>query len=218
MTEGKKKVALYARVSTSDQTPENQLLDLRAMCATRGWTIVEEFVDTGISGAKKDRPHLNRLMEAVRKRRVDGVLVWRFDRFARSLSHLVNTLEEFKERRVSFTSYSENIDTGTAQGKMVFGVMATLAEFERDLITERINSGIRRAREQGKHLGRPGLPESTIATIRELREREHLSYKTIATRLELSKSVVGKVLKVRKSSTKHDQNVAPGVDGASVAS
>ncbi len=214
MTEGKKKVALYARVSTSDQTPENQLLDLRSMCTARGWTIVEEFVDVGISGAKKDRPSLGRLMEAVRKRRVDGVLVWRFDRFARSLSHLVSALQEFNERRVSFTSYSENIDTGTSQGKMVFAVMAALAEFERDLITERINSGIRRAREQGKHLGRPGLPESTVKSIRDLREREHLSYKAIATRLELSKSVVGKVL----ASTKHDRNVAPGVDGASVAS
>ncbi len=218
MTEGKKRVALYARVSTPDQTPENQLLDMRKHCAARGWTIVKEFVDIGISGAKKDRPNLNALMEAVRKRLVDGVLVWRFDRFARSLSHLVNTLEEFNERRVSFTSYSENIDTGTAQGKMVFAVMAALAEFERQLIIERINAGIRRARDQGTHLGRPGLPESTVAAIRDMREREHLSYKAIATKLELSKSVVGKILKVRKSSTKHDQNVAPGVDGASVAS
>ncbi len=188
------------------------------MCTARGWTIVKEFVDVGISGAKKDRPALNELMEAVRKRLVDGVLVWRFDRFARSLSHLVSALQEFNERRVSFTSYSENIDTGTSQGKMVFAVMAALAEFERDLITERINSGIRRAREQGKHLGRPGLSESTVATIREMRERDRLSYKAIAIKLELSKSVVGKVLKVRKSSTKHSRNVAPGVDGASVAS
>ncbi len=216
-TEGKK-VALYARVSTADQTPENQLLDMRKHCAARGWTIVKEFIDLGISGAKTDRPALRELMEASRKRFVDGVLVWRFDRFARSLSHLVSALAEFSEYGVSFTSYSENIDTATPQGKMVFAIIAAMAEFERDLITDRIHAGIRRAStckicahpkhrtsvcpecgcdryESRKHLGRPGLPESTVAEILALHaSSDRPSYKTIATKLELSKSVVGKII------------------------
>ncbi len=205
-----KRVALYARVSTADQTAENQLLDLRKHCAARGWTIVKEFVDIGISGAKKDRPALQELMVATFKREVDGVLVWRFDRFARSMSHLVNTLEEFNERGISFTSVQEGIDTATAQGKLVFGMVAALAEFERQLIIERIIAGLRRARSEGKIIGRPGLSKSTVAEILALRGKA--STRQIAARLGIGKSVVHKVLSINP-----EQNVALSIDEAPVA-
>src|ERR1044072_7325043 len=104
MTEGKR-VALYARVSTTDQTAENQLLDLRKYCTARGWTVIEPpYVDAGVSGAKTDRPALGRLMDDVRKRRVDRVLVWRFDRFARSVAHLASAVQEFADRDIAFAS------------------------------------------------------------------------------------------------------------------
>ncbi len=212
-----KRVAIYARVSTTDQTPENQLLDLRRYCSARGWTVVEEFVDKGISGAKKDRPALGRLMEATQRRLVDGVLVWKFDRFARSMSHLVSALSEFSERGISFTSYTEGIDTGTAQGKMVFGVIAAMAEFERDLITDRINASMRRLKASGVPLGRRAwksrsgfLSESQIASI--LAERGKGSIRQIASRIGVGKSVVQKVL-----SAKDKQIVASAIDETPVA-
>ncbi len=117
-----KRIAIYARVSTSDQTADNQLLELRRHCASHGWTIVREFVDHAVSGSKKDRPHLRELMEFAWPGDVDCVLVWRFDRFARSMSHLVEALEEFRERRIDFASHQERIDTGTSQGKLMFGI------------------------------------------------------------------------------------------------
>ncbi len=151
-----KRAALYSRVSTTkDQTTENQLLDLRNYCKARGFEITVELEDSGISGTKDDRPGLRRLMEIARKRQVDVVLVWNWDRFARSLSHLINSLDEFNRLGVEFISYQQQIDTGTPQGRMLFGVMASLAEFERSLIIERIHAGLRRARAHNKRLGRP---------------------------------------------------------------
>jgi DNA invertase Pin-like site-specific DNA recombinase len=206
-----KRVAIYARVSTADQTAENQLLDLRGECARRGWAVIEPpYVDVGISGAKEHRPHLDRLMEDVRKRKVDVVFVWRFDRFARSLTHLVTALEYFRQRHIDFASYSENIDTATSQGKLVFSIFAAIAEFERCLIIERIHSGLRRARSEGKRLGRPGLPQSKIAEILALRGKA--SIRQIAARVGIGRSVVHKVL-----STKGGQNVAAAIDEMPVA-
>ncbi len=209
MTEGKR-VAIYARVSTADQTAENQLLDLRRHCAVNGWTVVEEFVDTGVSGAQADREHLGRLMEAVRRGRVDRVLVWRFDRFARSMPHLVAALEEFRRGGVEFTSRCEGIDTGTPHGKMVYHFLAAIAEFERELIIERIHSGLRRARSEGKRLGRCPIPESKAAEVLALRGTG--SVRAIAARVGLSKSLVQRLL-----STKPIMNVAQVVDGSRVA-
>lgn len=212
-----KRIAIYARVSTTDQTPENQLLDLRRYCTARGWAIVEEFVDAGISGSKKHRPALDRLMEAASRRLVDGVLVWKFDRFARSMSHLVSALQNFSECGISFTSYTEGIDTGTPQGKMVFGVIAAMAEFERDLITDRINASMRRLKAEGVPLGRRAwksrsgfLSESQIASI--LAERGKGSMRQIAARLGVGKSIVHKIL-----STKVGSNVAFSTDETPVA-
>jgi DNA invertase Pin-like site-specific DNA recombinase len=151
------RVAIYARVSTvgNGQSPEMQLRELRDYCERRGWQIVGEYVDIGISGSKDSRPELNRLMTDAHKRRFDVVCVWKFDRFARSVSHLLRALETFKVLGIEFCSYSESMDTSTPAGKMVFTVLGAVAELERSLIVERVRAGLRNAKAQGKRLGRP---------------------------------------------------------------
>ena len=146
---------MYCRVSTKDQSCEMQLRDLRAYCGARGFTEVTEFVDTGFSGSKDSRPELNRLMDDVRKRKVDAVLVWRFDRFARSTKHLLVALEEFRSSGIGFVSYQENMDTSSPLGQALFTIVAAVAELERNLIRERVAAGLRNARAAGKQLGRP---------------------------------------------------------------
>ncbi|MFN0116875.1 MAG: recombinase family protein [Elusimicrobiota bacterium] len=192
--EKSKRVAIYSRVSTHDQNPESQLLDLRQYCEARGWQS-QEFCDKGISGAKGEdkRPSLKALMDAVRKRKFDVVLVWRFDRFARSLPHLVNSLEELKSLNVDFVSYQESIDTSTAQGRLVFGVMASLAEFERSLIRDRVMAGLNRARSQGKRLGRPKTlidPKRLLAL-----KAKGFGVRAIAKELGISKDTVCNLLR-----------------------
>lgn len=151
------RVALYARCSTLNhsQDPEMQLRELREYCARRGWEIIGEYTDAGVSGAKDTRPELTRLMADAHKRRFDIVCVWKFDRFARSVSHLLRALETFKVLGIEFCSYSEQLDTSTPAGKMVFTVLGAVAELERSLIAERVRAGIRNARAKGKRLGRP---------------------------------------------------------------
>ena len=149
------RVAIYARVSTKDQSCELQLRDLRAYCAARGFSVQREYVDVGESGAKDSRPQLNDLMAAARKRLFDAVVVWRFDRFARSTKHLLLALEEFRALGIQFSSYQENIDTSSPLGQALFTIVSAVAQLERDLIRERVNAGIRNARASGKQLGRP---------------------------------------------------------------
>jgi DNA invertase Pin-like site-specific DNA recombinase len=149
------RIALYCRCSTAEQSTEMQVRELRDYCQRRGWTIVGEYVDSGFSGAKDSRPELNRLMTDAHKRLFDCVAVWKFDRFARSVSHLLRALETFKSLGVEFVSYSEAIDTATPVGKMTFTVLGAVAELERSLIVERTRAGQRNARLNGKHVGRP---------------------------------------------------------------
>jgi putative DNA-invertase from lambdoid prophage Rac len=149
------KVAIYARVSTKDQNAECQLHDLRRYCQARAWDIAGEFVDLGFSGAKNDRPALSHLMDFMRKRKADSVLVWRLDRFGRSLRHLLNTLLELTEIGANFVSYSEGLDTTTAHGRLQLSILGAFAEFERELARERIYSGLRLAKERGSRFGRP---------------------------------------------------------------
>jgi DNA invertase Pin-like site-specific DNA recombinase len=132
-----------------------QLRELREHCERRGWTVVGEYVDVGISGIKEKRPELDRLMADAAKRRIDVVACWRFDRFARSTSHLLRALDQFRALGIDFVSYSENVDTTTPTGKMVFTVLGAVAELERSLIVERVKAGLRNARAKGKRLGRP---------------------------------------------------------------
>jgi DNA invertase Pin-like site-specific DNA recombinase len=180
------RVALYARVSTSDkgQDPEMQLRELREYCSRRGWTIAGEYVDVGISGAKDSRPRLNDLMSEAHKRKFDSVVVWKFDRFARSVSHLLRALETFRSLGIEFVSYSEAIDTSTPVGKMTFTVLGAVAELERSLITERVRAGIRNARAKGTKWGRKTV-QVDAAEIRRLRT-EGLSFEAIATQLGVS--------------------------------
>ncbi len=163
------RVALYARVSThAGQNPEMQLAELREYCTRRGWEISGEFVDTGISGARERRPELDRMLAVCRRRQVDAVVVYRYDRFARSLRQLVNALCEFDALKIQFVSLHEGVDTSTPNGRLVFGIFATIAEFERELIRERVRSGLAVARAQGKRIGRPHVPVDA-ARVAELR-------------------------------------------------
>ena len=132
-----------------------QLRDLRSYCAARQLTITREYIDAGVSGTKDSRPQLNELMGDERKRKLDAILVFRFDRFARSTRHLLLALEEFRGLGVQFISYQENIDTGTPLGQAIFTIISAVAQLERDIICERVSAGIRNARAKGKRLGRP---------------------------------------------------------------
>jgi DNA invertase Pin-like site-specific DNA recombinase len=148
------KAAIYARVSTLDQEPENQLAELRRYVGARGWAATE-YVDHGVSGAKDRRPALDHLLKDARRRRFDVLVVWRLDRLGRNLRHLIVTLEELRALGVDFTSLNEGIDTGTPAGRLQLHLLAAIAEFERERIRERVLAGLARARATGKRLGRP---------------------------------------------------------------
>jgi DNA invertase Pin-like site-specific DNA recombinase len=149
------RIGIYTRVSTPEQSVELQLRDLRSYVAARQLVVVREYVDLGQSGTKDSRPALNELMNDARKRKLDAVLVWRFDRFARSTKHLLLALEEFRALGIEFISYQENLATNTPLGQAVFVIIAAVAQLERDLICERVTAGIRNARANGKRFGRP---------------------------------------------------------------
>ncbi len=164
------RVAIYARVSTANggQDPTMQTRELREYIERRGWQFAAEYVDVGISGSKEKRPELDRLMGDAHRRRFDCVVVWKFDRFARSVSHLLRALETFKALGVEFVSFSEQMDTSTPAGKMVFTVLGAVAELERSLIVERVKAGLRNAKAKGKRIGRPHVfvDARRIATLR----------------------------------------------------
>jgi DNA invertase Pin-like site-specific DNA recombinase len=137
------RVAVYSRVSTHHgQDPELQLRELREYCASRGLTIVQEYTDVGHSGSKESRPALNQLMADARRRRFDAVLVWKLDRFGRSLRHLVNALAELEALGLSFISLRDNLDLSTPSGRLMFQIIGAMAEFERSLIQERVKAGL----------------------------------------------------------------------------
>ncbi len=165
-----KRAGLYARVSTNNgqQNPEMQLAELRTFCQHRGWDVAGEYVDKGVSGAKERRPNLDRLLADCRRRQVDVVVVYRYDRFARSLRQLVNALEEFRSLGIDFISLHEGVDTSTPNGRLVFGIFASIAEFERELIRDRVRSGLAAAKARGIQLGRPRRPVDVdrIAALR----------------------------------------------------
>jgi DNA invertase Pin-like site-specific DNA recombinase len=188
------RVAIYARVSTLNhgQDVNVQLRELRQFSEARGWRVAGEYVDAGVSGAKDSRPELNRLMADAHKRRFDVICVWRFDRFARSVSHLLRALETFKALGIDFVSYSEQMDTSTPAGKMVFTVLGAVAELERSLIVERVRAGLRNARAKGKKLGRPRVAVDA-ARISRLRVQGR-SIREIAEELGYSRSLVHKTL------------------------
>jgi DNA invertase Pin-like site-specific DNA recombinase len=164
------RVAVYSRVSTAEQSTAMQLEELRAYCQRREWQIAEEFTDSGISGSKESRPALNRLLADAKRRKFDCVLVYRYDRFARSLSQLVNALTEFDSLGIAFVSLHEGVDTTTPNGRLVFGIFASIAEFERELIRDRVKSGLAAAKRRGVKLGRRANVQADAGQIREMRQ------------------------------------------------
>jgi DNA invertase Pin-like site-specific DNA recombinase len=164
------RIALYARVSTSGghQDPEMQIRELREYVGRRGWKISETYTDTGISGSKDSRPALNRLMADACQRQFDAILVWKLDRFGRSLRHLVNSLAELEALGIAFISLKDNLDLSTPSGRLMFQIIGAMAEFERALIQERVRAGLRHARTKGRLLGRPrvDLSEAKVAALR----------------------------------------------------
>jgi DNA invertase Pin-like site-specific DNA recombinase len=184
------RAAIYARVSTlnGNQDPSMQTRELEEYCQRRGWQIHGIYVDNGVSGNKDSRPQLNRMMQDAHERRFSVVVVWRFDRFARSVSHLLRALETFNALGIQFVSLSEQVDTSTPMGKMVFTVLGAVAELERNLIVERVRAGLRHARAKGKRLGRPkkSVNAVRIASLRMAGD----SWRTIARKLDVSVGTV----------------------------
>ena len=187
------KIVLYARVSTEGQDPEVQLAALRLHAAQRGWEIFEEFVDHGFSGAKERRPALDRLMKAAWAGRFQAVLVWRFDRFARSVKHLITALEHFRSLNLNFISLQEQFDTSTPIGQAMFTIIGAMAQFERDIIRERVKAGLAQARAKGIRLGRPTarIDHAELAIL----QGQGLSLPEIARRLHCSRSTVKRRLR-----------------------
>lgn len=182
----KPRVAIYARVSTFEkgQDPETQLIQLREYVERREFELVDTFVDYA-SGKTENREQYQAMLQLVRKRKIDVVLVWRYDRFARSTQALVNALSEFKSLGVDFISYQENIDTTTPQGELIFSIMASLAQFESALISNRVKAGMARAKAQGKRIARPPLTQSIQHRIQELYNSK-TSIKQISKQLGIS--------------------------------
>ena len=193
------RVAIYARVSTANngQDPSMQTRELREYAERRGWKVFAEYVDIGISGTKETRPELDRLMADAHRRRFDAVVVWKFDRFARSVSHLLRALETFRAQGIEFVSFSEQLDTSTPAGKMVFTVLGAVAELERGLIVERVKAGLRNAKAKGKRLGRPkvSVDSTRIATLR----RAGRSWSEIANETGWTKGTVQRSFYGKKS-------------------
>jgi DNA invertase Pin-like site-specific DNA recombinase len=187
------KAALYCRCSTNHQTVDTQLDELRRAATARGWEVVGEFVDEAVSGGTRNRPQLDRLMQAARRGEISAILVQRFDRFARSTQHLLSALEEFRCLNVSFTSLHENIDTASPSGKLLFVLIAAISEFEKSLINERIASGLQRAKRQGIRLGRPRRDDLDLKRVQRL-QASGTPIAEIARMLELPRSTIRSAL------------------------
>lgn len=185
------KAGIYIRISTKDQKTDLQLDELQEYCQRRNWQIADVYSDKGISGSKNSRPELDRLMADAHKRKFDVVCVWKFDRFARSVSHLLRALEEFKALGIEFVSYSESIDTSTPMGKMVFTVLGAVAELERSLITERVRAGQAAAKKRGVRFGRPAVAVDSKKVI--ALRNQGKSFSEIAEKLRIAKGTAFKL-------------------------
>ena len=187
-----KRAAIYSRVSTFDQTTQNQILDLRALAGQRGLQIVKEYADQGISGIRPRRPGLDQMMADARRGRFDVLLVWACDRLARSTRHFLEVLDELNHLHIEFVSCRESIDTGGPLGRAIIIIVSAIAELERGLIVERVKAGLRRAKLEGRHIGRP-LVEVDRPSI--LRDREQgRSLRQIAKSHRISRATVCRVL------------------------
>ena len=200
MSDRPKRAALYARISTADQHPETQLLDLRQMAAQRGYEIVGEYSDT-ISGAKQKRPGLDRLMADARRGRFEVVVVWAFDRIARSVKHFLEVLDELNHLNIEFVSFRENVDTGGPLGRAMIVIIGAIAELERNLIIERVKAGMRRAKLEGRRIGRARLDLDRPAVVRD--RMSGMSLTTVAKQYGISRALVCRLV---------NESKAPGVE------
>jgi DNA invertase Pin-like site-specific DNA recombinase len=186
-----KRAALYLRVSTLDQRPETQLHDLRGLAAQRGFEIVEEYTDR-ISGARAKRPGLEQLMADASRGKFDIVLVWAFDRLARSVRHFLEVLDELNHLEIEFVSFRENVDTGGPLGRAMIIIIGAIAELERNLIIERVRAGMRRAKLEGRRLGRPPLNVDREALLRDRSRGQSLTQ--LAKSYQISRASVVRIL------------------------
>ena len=196
----KKRVALYLRVSTGEQTTENQRRELEEVARRSGWQVVEVYEDKGISGAngREKRPGLDKLLRDATARKFDLLAAWSVDRLGRSLQHLVALLVELQALRVGLYLHRQQLDTTTPSGKALFGMLAVFAEFEREMIVERIAAGIARAKAKGVRFGRPALSPATIKKVLALRREGH-SMRIVAEKANISIGTVHKIIKASQS-------------------
>lgn len=183
-----KRAAIYARISTLRQDEGMQIADLRELALRHKWEIVTEYIDRGVSGKKESRAELNKLMADAKRRKFDVVMVWKFDRFARSLKHLITALAEFDHLGIDFVSHQEAVDTSTPAGTALFQMIAVMAEFERSLIRERVLAGLENAKRKGVQLGRRETRFDVNEAI--LMRKEGKSWRAIGKKLGISKTVV----------------------------
>jgi DNA invertase Pin-like site-specific DNA recombinase len=184
-----KRIAIYTRVSSAEQHEGMQQHELLQFVKRRNWRVYKIYSDKGMSGAIERRPALDALLDDCRRGRIDGVIVWKFDRFARSLKQLVNSLELFRKLGIAFVSCTEAIDTSLPHGEMLFQIIGAIAQWERSLIVERVKAGLQHARSQGKRLGRPALRELSqveIAKLRNERKRRHVPFRELARKYRIS--------------------------------
>jgi DNA invertase Pin-like site-specific DNA recombinase len=191
-----KRAALYMRVSTVDQHPETQLNDLRGLAAQRGFEIANEYTDK-ISGAKAKRPGLDQLLADARRGKFDVVMVWAFDRMARSVRHFLEVLDELNHLQIEFVSFRENIDTGGPLGRALVVIIGAIAELERNLIIERVRAGMRRARLEGRHIGRQPLDLDRVAIVQD--RQRGLSLSQVADLHRISRTTVVRVLRQQQA-------------------
>src|SRR3954452_6087719 len=199
------RTALYLRVSTAEQKPDLQYDGLRGYAARADLEVLQDYCDVAASGRKEGRPQLNALMAAARNHEIDCVLVWKFDRFARSTRHLLAALEEFDHLGVRFISVQDQVDTSSPMGRAMFTLIGAMAELESSLISERVTAGMRAAQARGRHLGRPPTPRCVIGEIEALATATDLSIRQIHNRIvgRASRGVVGEIAKrVRAARTK----------------
>lgn len=188
-----RRVALYLRVSTIDQNPQSQLHDLKQLAAQRGLEIVGQYTDHGVSGTRARRPALDRLMADARGGKFDVVMVWASDRLARSVRHFLETLDELAHLGVEYLSYKEQIDTGGPLGRAVVIIVGAVAELERSLVVERVRAGMRRAKLEGRHIGRHPLTIDRQAILHD--RSQGLSLSQLAKTYGISRTSVGRVLR-----------------------
>jgi DNA invertase Pin-like site-specific DNA recombinase len=194
--------AAYLRVSTTDQGTDLQRRGIRQFVGRADLEVTDWYCDEGISGRTETRPELDRLMEAARRRAVECVVVWKFDRFARSASHLIRALDEFNHLGIRFVSVQDQIDTGSPMGKAMFTIIGAMAELESSLISERVRAGMEAAKDDGKHVGRPPTSDAAVQEIERLARETDLSIRKIKKALsaDVSRGVVGRVVKEVRSS------------------